>query len=84
MGMWIRSQDKEILVNASRISVSNKRIINEVLDDDYDTLGNYETNLRAIQVLDLIKNNIADFKYADMCQDKENAPKYIVFEMPEA
>jgi len=83
MGIWIRSQNKENLVNASRISVSDKRIINEVLNDNYDILGKYETDLRAIQVLNLIKNNIADFKYADMCQDKENAPKYIVFEMPE-
>ena len=82
MGIWIRSQNKENLVNASRISVSDKRIINEVLNDNYDILGKYETDLRAIQVLNLIKNNIADFKYADMCQDKENAPKYIVFEMP--
>ena len=83
--MWILSQNKKELVNTQGLSVIKSGDIATDLDNDgcYTTLGNYGSEERAIQVLDLAKNNIADFKYADMCQDKENAPKYIVFEMPE-
>lgn len=80
--MWIRSKDKTTLVNTLRILISGKRIINAVYDDEYDNLGEYETRERAIQVLTLVQENIADYEYARICQDVEDAPQYIIFEMP--
>lgn len=56
--MWVRSQDKKGLVYSNRIYVDFRhgkyRIINQVAYqecDDYDVLGEYETEERAIEVL---------------------------------
>lgn len=89
--MWIRSQDNKQLVNANRLFISQYkkgnatgyivkwRIINQVLctneSDDYDVLGTYETEERAIEVLDSI----------DMFIDVDgemNDCKMRVYEMP--
>lgn len=67
--MWIRSQDRASLVEAKRLIVYKKqdkfRIINQVLymgdiSDDYDILGEYESEGRSIEVLDEIQKHMED------------------------
>ena len=80
--MWVRSKDKEELINVQRFSVIDKRVVmvNSESDGDYAILGRYETKERAIEVLNYIQDNILDYEYAKGTHD---APKYIVFEMSE-
>jgi hypothetical protein len=82
--MWIRSQDKTDLIDAKRISVSGKRIINAVLDDDYDILGEYETKERAIKVLDKIQHQMENVTCANNIYDDGQTISHseVVFQMP--
>ena len=72
MEFWIRSQDKEILLKANDISISNN-VINEGesikfkgykivgyfdKNTEYEHLGSYATKERALEVLDDIQNFI--------------------------
>lgn len=60
MELWIRSQDKEILMKANRIDVDDKNII--VWDNDCHCgetyMGEYKTKERALEVLDEITDFI--------------------------
>lgn len=66
--MWIRSQDKEDLVDTKRIIVIGKKITSDVTDD-YLLFGEYESKERAIEVLDEIE------------KFRENHPQY-TYNMP--
>ncbi|HHV41257.1 MAG TPA: hypothetical protein GXX72_00165 [Clostridiaceae bacterium] len=71
-GIWIHSQDRKTLVYAKRIAIerfkeheNNRylyRIINQVLyqdnADDYDVLGVYTTEKRAMEILGDISRSI--------------------------
>ena len=72
MELWIRSQDKEKLLKANDIGISNNAI-NEGgsikfkgykivgyfdKNTEYELLGTYETKERALEVLDEIQNKI--------------------------
>ena len=83
MELWIRSQDKEILVKVNNLSLAlNKdetcEIINSFEDHQCWELGTYTTKERALEVLDEIQNILEtewDFKDKfSMCR---------VYEMPE-
>lgn len=88
-GIWIRTQDKRGLICAKRIVIESFKdynigefkyqIINQVLyqntADDYDLLGTYATEERAIEVLDSIQDIIMAHILGDMINP--------VFEMPE-
>ena len=72
MELWVRSQDKEILVKVNNLSLvfSNKdedcEIINSFEDHQCWELGTYKTKERALEVLDEIQNilNLKDmYKY---------------------
>lgn len=72
--MWIRSQDKELLIKASGIEIdpsSNGTNINAVAGDECNYLGTYQNKERCLEILNLIQSII-----------REGA-KYVVFEMPE-
>lgn len=60
--MWIRSQDKELLVYAKRLMVLGNRVVSfvrfNIEGDDYDLLGEYESDDKAIEVLDKIQNSL--------------------------
>ena len=62
MELWIRSQDKEILIKVNNLSLicSNKdetcEIINSFEDHQCWELGIYKTKERALEVLDDIQN----------------------------
>jgi len=86
--MIILSQDKMDLVDTKRVSILQDGTRFKVValyqgtSEDYDLLGWYKSVERCIKVLSLIEDNIKNYKYADMCMDKVNTPKYRVFEMP--
>ncbi len=90
--MWIRSQDKLELVDVRRIIVfkcSDKRyrIVNQYRctedSDDYDILGEYNTEQRAIEILHEIQRQLViGTEYDDITA----GIRYIhqrVFNMPE-
>lgn len=56
--MWVRSQNKEMLINANNIRISDSRsydIICDFYDGDYYYLGKYSTKEKALKVLDFIQ-----------------------------
>ena len=79
-GLWVRSQDKKGLFYCNRITLmkcsgGNKvRVINQVLyqenTDDYDTLGEYDTVDRCIEVI----NDMQQFLRSTMTS---------IYEMPD-
>ena len=78
--MWIRSQDKEILIDAKTVShqaentVYEKNIINGWLDGEgWFIIGKYETRERAIEVISEIQ-----FQVQQGAKEKN-----WVYEMPE-
>lgn len=100
--MWIRSQDKLFLVEAKRILILSPNAyrkkfeivnyVSEISDAelgtfaDYDSLGEYESKKRAIEVLDDIQENINVLKY-DKVYKSHNEKMYAqgryVYQMPE-
>lgn len=70
--MWLRSQNKEMLINANNIRIiSDSRsydIICDFYDGDYYYLGEYSTKEKAMKVMDMIHNQImlGSLKYEDI------------------
>lgn len=67
MELWIRSQDKEVLLNIKGIQYQNYKLVeNETVEAniliglynyyDNEILGEYETKERALEVLEEIQN----------------------------
>lgn len=75
MGIWIRSQDKTILIEANVFKVggtSELDVNGNVIDrwyviaiylDNYDDVGQYSSKEKAMKVLDLIQNKILKLNY---------------------
>lgn len=80
--MWIRSQDKRILINAKAVCTTNGVVY---ADDDIETyvIGNYDTE-EAIKVLDVIQNVLG---YAVERYEKDNmdlnVKTFNVYQMPQ-
>ena len=72
MNLWVRSQDKRILMKVDNIfldaNYDNKRI--STYDGDNTELGTYETKERALEILDEIQNifslNIKNKSYEEV------------------
>lgn len=84
--MWIRSQDKRGLVNATQIEV----IGNSVRDLEHDVLlGSYKNQENAIKVLDKIQNRMIGAKQLKLISFTRNLGidanmcKLLVYEMPQ-
>lgn len=58
MELWIRSQDREIMLSNPILIVDNDRILTPKNDyrDTHLILGHYKTKERALEVLDEIQN----------------------------
>ena len=60
--MWIRCQNKEMLINSNNIRIiSDSRsydIICDFYDGDYYYLGEYSTKEKAMKVMDMIQKQI--------------------------
>lgn len=96
MELWIRSQDKEILLNIKGIQYQNCKLVeNETVEAniligfynyyDNEILGEYETKERALEVLTEIQNKInlinLGHDFGSPMVDLKN-PTYI-YQMPE-
>lgn len=79
MNLWVRSQDKRMLMKVDNIFLNanyeNKRICS--YDGDYNTeLGTYKTKERALEVLDEIQMLLQPIiKYEPIVQEEFN-PSY--------
>jgi hypothetical protein len=89
--MWIRSQDKESLLNCTGITIM-KNIIYGVIDGSErgtGELGRYVSKERAIEILDKIQKEIGNTETAKIIASNSNFtlseinPNAIIFEMPE-
>ena len=59
MELWIRSQDKEVLVKINDIAVEMNMIYGYFdKNTEYELLGSYKSKERALEVLDDISNKI--------------------------
>lgn len=76
MELWIRSQDKEVLLNIKGIQYQNYKLVeNETVEAniliglynyyDNEILGEYETKERALEVLDEIQRIIYPKEYIE-------------------
>ena len=93
MKLWIRSQDKEVLLNIKGIQYQNYKLVeNETVEAniliglynyyDNEILGEYETKERALEVLTEIQNML----YAGLKATNNNqlaGTTSIVYQMPE-
>ena len=93
MELWIRSQDKEVLLNIKGIQYQNYKLVeNETVEAniliglynyyDNEILGEYETKERALEVLTEIQNML----YAGLKATNNNqlaGTTSIVYQMPE-
>ncbi|EOY7243192.1 TPA: hypothetical protein ACMWK0_000155 [Clostridioides difficile] len=78
----IRSQDRLDLMRVNRVEISNNRVY-AMFEDDIRKIGEYESNERAMQVLNEIQKFIENGvkkDYIDSCRVRHNQEK--VFEMP--
>lgn len=78
--MWIRSQNKHRLLNTSDIricGISIKSIDKECV------LGVYESEERALQVLDMIQTRIIKGTTFDYINKPKRITKEFVFQMPQ-
>lgn len=76
--MWIRSQDKEKLLNTNSVFAYDNNI-KCIMDKMFFLLGTYSTKEKALKVLDMIQHFINDLEYhkilgLSLC--------HYVFEMP--
>lgn len=88
MELWIRSQDKETLIKIDRLDVDGNKIkANFKLHFsgcDYVILGTYESNDRALEVLDEIQEaKLGNFHYRCPSNVKVSSKEdTIIYEMP--
>lgn len=92
MGLWIRSQDKKNLVNIQGTNINYNNSgqilgwINPVDTVDYTSafiLGDYDTDERAIEVLDMIQHQLTNCSGLDAISGVMRFYKETVFQMPE-
>lgn len=76
-GIWIRSQNKEKLVNVNEIEIG---IIHEIvfydISGDNIFLGDYSTIEKALKVLDMIETHLEELEY-------KFSNREVVFQMPQ-
>ena len=81
MELWIRSQDKKILLKVETIEVINNWFY---LNDKYD-IGFYKTNERALKVLNEIHQRLIDLQALEIASNYYSTaerPLECVYEMP--
>ena len=84
MGIWIRSQNRNLLVLASEIEIKSNIAGHDVWADD-EVIGEYYSKAEAIQALDMIQEYIAKGR-GQMVDygDGRTIVSDVVFQMPEA
>ena len=83
MELWIRSQDKEVLLNIKGIQYQNYKLIeNETVEAniligfynyyDNEILGEYKTKERALEVLNEIEERIMLINTINLAKDRDS------------
>ena len=74
MGIWIRSQDKEMIINcyALEIDLGDGK---SICSNGY-VLGKYSTKEKALKVLDMIETHLEELEY-------KIHNRNVVFQMPQ-
>ena len=85
--MWVRSQNKEVLINANGVRIVYEYcIVCDYYDGELYYLGKYSTKEKALKVMDMIQNAITGtrFEFTDIVRDCDLAGIEIhnVFNMP--
>ena len=84
--MWIRSQNREILINVRRLFVNevleDKKISGYSIDSGGIELGRFSTKEKALDVMDEIEknlenNNLVSISYSGMCKKSS-----VAFQIP--
>lgn len=84
--MWIRSQDKKILVYCTRLAVAGRIIQNlpaTGIENNYDVMGVYESPERAMEVLDNIQSQLRSTVEVVREVESDKYKQCFVFQMPE-
>ena len=84
--MWIRSQDGKTLAYCTRLFVHGPYIQNlpaTGIEDDYDIMGKYESEKRAIEVLDNIQSQLRSAVEVIRGVSSDNYKQHYVYQMPE-
>ncbi|AUM88322.1 hypothetical protein [Clostridium botulinum] len=76
--MWIRSQGKDVLVHCENIEVDGLSVYGS-----HYFLGEYATEERAIEVLDLIQKRIIEGSKFDEIYSGKRKTRDFVFQMPQ-
>ena len=88
--MWIRTQDKETLLNVNCIDMYNLNKYEWIIEACGNDLGTYKSKERALEVLDEIQKKINDIKkdFLMACMREKGVYDVIawndfVYQMPE-
>ena len=80
MELWIRSQDKDIILKVKSIIIDDNN--NDIYTQDYIgenlvtyTLGRYETKERALEVLDEIHQRLIDIQCLEIIKETTDGMK---------
>ena len=82
MGIWIRSQDRKTLVNASDVYIAKRGKGYCISTGRGNDLGTYEKEKNALYVLDMIQEKIIEIDNTRFLGMTETIYKECVFEMP--
>lgn len=81
--MWIRSQDKTILVKADYVTIGINEIVAACSSKSCVTIGEYSSQEKALKVLDMIQNAIEhNSSHQNSAWDSTPHLVYGVFQMP--
>lgn len=88
--MWIRSQDKEVLLEISYLDVYSLSENNWIIEDCGNDLGTYKSKERALEVLDEIDSKIMMNKVIEIYSNlgnltfanRENYSYTPIYQMP--
>lgn len=80
--MWIRSQNKKRLVNVEHVYLDELQGASVICSEGGVLLGGYESESRALEVLDQIHNVVARNSSRDYLSGKYRVFQNNVFEMP--
>lgn len=84
--MWIRSQNKELLVDTKTLGIKHEvndycQILFKEFIDQYIVLGEYSTTEKALKVLDMVQETI-EYGNKTIKKEKHELHTNQVFEMP--
>ena len=87
MGVWIRSQCKKWLINANKLWIvgTEIRATHQANGDGYFVMGAYPTEAEAMEVMDILDNQIEALEdYKCIGKDRGMPCPPFVFQMPPA